>query len=140
MKKIDIRWVKNRKTIKSSLKLVDRVSYNDYPNGTATVELIGVTRKTPEARVHFIFSPKKGRSFFWDEKSQKDALQDFGWTLNCLVSMNFNEVENDYNYYFNFPNGKHCGMNNEEFDCMIAAMQVIKKDLNNLLTVNNFAK
>ena len=45
---IDIRWVENRKTKKSSLNVVPRVSYNDYPAGTATVELIGVTKKTPD--------------------------------------------------------------------------------------------
>ena len=42
---IDIRWVKNSKTKGSSFKLVDRVPYNDYPSGTATVELTRIKTK-----------------------------------------------------------------------------------------------
>ena len=136
---IDIRWIKNRKTLNSGFKLVERENWHNYPCGTATVEMVGVTKKTPEVRVHFYFSPKKGSGMFWDEKAQKDILQDFDWTLYCVAIMTFNEIENDYNYYFNFPNGKHCGMNSEELLYMIDALQLIKKDLNNLLTLNNFS-
>jgi hypothetical protein len=141
MKMIDIRWIKNRKTKKSSLKLVNRVPYNDYPEGTATVDLIGVTQKTPEAKIHFVFPEKKGNSPEWDWKGNTVNYKNVNWSFYCLVSMIFNEIENDYDYYFNFYNGKEWArINDKELADMIAAMQVIKKDLNNLLTVNNFTK
>ena len=141
MKMIDIRWIKNRKTKKSSLKLVNRVPYNDYPEGTATVDLIGVTQKTPEAKIHFVFPEKKGNSPEWDWKGNTVNYKNVNWSFHCLVSMIFNEIENDYDYYFNFYNGKEWArINDKELADMIAAMQVIKKDLNNLLTVNNFTK
>ena len=141
MKMIDIRWIKNRKTKKSSLKLVNRVPYNDYPEGTATVDLIGVTQKTPEAKIHFVFPEKKGKCPEWNWKGDTVNYKNVNWSFHCLVSMIFNEIENDYDYYFNFYNGKEWArINDKELADMIAAMQVIKKDLNNLLTVNNFTK
>ena len=141
MKDIDIRWVKNRKTKNSSLNLVNRVPYNDYPKGTATVDLIGVTQKTPEAKIHFVFPEKKGKCPEWNWKGDTVNYKNVNWSFYCLVSMIFNKIENDYDYYFNFYNGKEWArINDKELADMIAAMQVIKKDLNNLLTVNNFTK
>tara|TARA_Y100000310_G_scaffold100163_1_gene98010 strand:- start:336 stop:761 length:426 start_codon:yes stop_codon:yes gene_type:complete len=141
MKMIDIRWVKNSKTKGSSFKLVDRVPYNDYPSGTATVELTRIKEKTPDAKIHFRFPIKKGKMNVWDWKNQKTATEDVNWDFKCMVDMIFNEVENDYDYYFNFFNGKNnARINDKEIVDMIAVMQVAKKDLNNLLTVNNFSK
>ena len=39
MKGIDVRWVENSKTKNTSLKTVAREKFNDYPEGTATVQL-----------------------------------------------------------------------------------------------------
>jgi len=141
MKDIDIRWVKNRKTKNSSLNLVNRVPYNDYPKGTATVDLIGVTQKTPEAKIHFVFPEKKGKCPEWNWKGDTVNYKNVNWSFYCLVSMIFNKIENDYDYYFNFYNGKEWArVNDKELADMIAIIQIIKKDLNNLLTVNNFTK
>tara|TARA_Y100000310_G_scaffold28683_1_gene27304 strand:- start:279 stop:704 length:426 start_codon:yes stop_codon:yes gene_type:complete len=141
MKMIDIRWVKNGKTKKSSLKLVDRVPYNDYPNGTATAELVKVTEKTPEVKVHFCFPNKKGKRCIWDWQNQKSLWENTDWSCYCLVSMIFNKIENDYDYYFNFYNGKcHARINDQELSEMVSTINVIKSDLKNLLTVNNFSK
>ena len=140
MKMIDIRWVENRKTKKSSLNVVPRVSYNDYPAGTATVELIGVTKKTPEVKVHFVFPEKSGKCPVWDWDSNVANYQDKEWSFRCQVNMIFNEVENDYDYYFNFYNGKDWArINDQELLDMVTVIQVVKKDLKNLLTVNNFS-
>ena len=58
-----------------------------------------------------------------------------------INSLGFNKAEKDYDYYFNFFNGKYnARVNDKEMIDMITAIQVIKKDLNNLLTVNNFTK
>tara|TARA_Y100000310_G_C20414527_1_gene683637 strand:- start:70 stop:495 length:426 start_codon:yes stop_codon:yes gene_type:complete len=141
MKDIDIRWVKNRKTKNSSLNLVNRVPYNDYPEGTATVDLVGVTQKTPEAKIHFVFPEKKGECPEWDWKGNTVNYKNVNWSFYCLVSMIFNKIENDYDYYFNFYNGKEWArVNDKELADMITIIQIIKKDLNNLLTVNNFTK
>ena len=141
MKDIDIRWVKNRKTKNSSLNLVNRVPYNDYPKGTATVDLVGVTQKTPEAKIHFVFPEKKGECPEWDWKGNTVNYKNVNWSFYCLVSMIFNKIENDYDYYFNFYNGKEWArVNDKELADMITIIQIIKKDLNNLLTVNNFTK
>ena len=141
MKMIDIRWVKNRKTKNSSLNLVNRVPYNDYPKGTATVDLVGVTQKTPEAKVHFVFPEKKGECPEWDWKGNTVNYKNVNWSFYCLVSMIFNKIENDYDYYFNFYNGKEWArVNDKELADMITIIQIIKKDLNNLLTINNFTK
>lgn len=141
MKNIDIHWVENRKTKKSSLNVVPRALWNDYPAGTATVEVIGVTKKTPEVKVHFVFPEKKGKHPEWDWKGNTVNYVDTNWSFRCQVNMIFNQVENDYDYYFNFYNGKDWArVNDEELVDMIAVIQVIKKDLNNLLTVNNFSK
>ena len=135
---IDIRWIKNSKTKKSGLKLVERKSWHDYPSGTATVEIVGVTKKNPEIRVHFYFDSKSDKGMFWDATIKKTTLQDFKWTLNCVATMTFNEFENDYNYYFNFPNGKNCTMNDKELMQMVETLHTIKRDLKNILTLHNF--
>ena len=141
MKMIDIRWLKNSKTKDSSFKLVDRVPYNDYPSGTATVELTRIKEKTPDVKIHFHFPIKDGKRGIWDWGSQKSIEQDVAWGFQCMVNLIFNETEKDYDYYFNFFNGKyHARVNDKEMIDMITAIQVIKKDLNNLLTVNNFTK
>ena len=131
---IDIRWIKNRKTKKSSLKLVNRVPYNDYPEGTVTVDLIGVTQKTPEAKIHFVFPEKKGECPEWDWKGNTVNYKNVNWSFYCLASMIFNEAEKDYDYYFNFYNGKEWALMNErEFEIVYSTMKNIKRDLVDLL-------
>ena len=55
MKDIDVRWVENSKTKKTSLKTISREKYNDYPEGTATVQLENIKSKNSDAKVWFIF-------------------------------------------------------------------------------------
>ena len=142
MKMLDIRWIKNSKTKKNSaLNLVDRIAYNEYPNGTATVELDRIKEKTPDVKIHFHFPSKDGKRYIWDWKRQKTVSEKVVWGFQCMVNLIFNETEKDYDYYFNFFNGKYnARVNDKEMIDMITAIQVIKKDLNNLLTVNNFTK
>ena len=137
---IDIRWVSNRKTKQSSLNLVGRVPYNEYPAGTATVELIGITKEIPEAKIHFVFPKKSGKRPFWDWSGKTTHYSEIEWSFTCQVDMIFNEVEKDYDYYFNFHHGKNWArINDKEMVDMIVVIQLVKKDLKNLLTVNNFS-
>ena len=141
MKDIDIRWVENRKTKKSSLNVVPRVSYNDYPAGTATVELLGVRQNFPEAKVTFIFPIKSDTHNVWDFKLQKANRENINWKVDVQVSLMYNETNKDYDIYINFPCGKYNSplLNSEEFDVFYRAVNQIKSDLNNILTVNNFS-
>ena len=146
MKNIDIRWVKNAKTKKlypsSSFNLVSREAYNDYPDNTATVELIGVRQKFPEAKITFIFPIKSETYNVWDYQSQKANRQNIGWKVDVQVNLVYNETNKDYDIYMNFPCGKYNSplLNFQEFDVFYHTIKQIKFDLSNLLTVNNFSK
>ena len=135
MKMIDIRWVKNRKTKKSSLKLVDRIPYNEYPVGTATVELVGIAQKTPEAKVTIIFPFKKGEYASFDYSNDKTVKEILSWNVVIQGSLVYDKVEKDYTYYIHFPNGKWntALMNEREFEIAYSTMRNIKRDLVNLL-------
>ena len=141
MKDIDIRWVKNAKTKGSSFNLVSREAYNDYPDNTATVELLGVRQNFPEAKVTFIFPIKSETYNVWDYQSQKANRQNIDWKINVQVSLMYNETNKDYDIYINFPCGKYNSplLNSQEFDIFYRAVNQIKSDLNNILTVNNFS-
>ena len=129
MEMIDIRWVKNRKTKKSSLKLVDRAKWNSYPLNTVTVDMVGVTKKHPELKVTFYFPKKKGKQSLWDGK-----IEDVSWPLALQANLVYNKTEQDYDYYFNFPHGKEGALMNErEFEIVYFSMSSIKFDLVNLL-------
>jgi len=142
MKDIDIRWVKNAKTKDSSFVLIARQAYNDYPDNTATVELIGVRQKFPEAKITFVFPIKSETYNQWDFQSQKANRQNIDWKVDVQVNLIYNETNKDYDIYMNFPCGKYNSplLNFQEFDCFYDAVKRIKTDLNNLLTVNNFTK
>ena len=141
MKDIDIRWVENAKTKGSSFNLVSREAYNDYPDNTATVELLGVRQNFPEAKVTFIFPIKSETYNVWDYQSQKANRQNIDWKINVQVSLMYNETNKDYDIYINFPSGKYNSplLNSQEFDVFYRAVNQIKSDLNNILTVNNFS-
>ena len=141
MKDIDIRWVENAKTKGSSFNLVSREAYNDYPDNTATVELLGVRQNFPEAKVTFIFPIKSETYNVWDYQSQKANRQNIDWKINVQVSLMYNETNKDYDIYINFPSGKYNSplLNSQEFDIFYRAVNQIKSDLNNILTVNNFS-
>ena len=141
MKDIDIRWVKNAKTKGSSFNLVSREAYNDYPDNTATVELLGVRQNFPEAKVTFIFPIKSETYNVWDYQSQKANRQNIDWKINVQVSLMYNETNKDYDIYINFPCGKYNSplLNSQEFDIFYRAVNQIKSDLNNILTVSNFS-
>ena len=142
MKDIDIRWVKNSKTKDSPFDLVSRQAYNDYPENTATVELLGVRQKFPEAKITFIFPTKSDTCNVWDFSLQKANRQNIDWKVDVQVNLMYNETNKDYDIYMNFPCGKHNSplLNFQEFDCFYRALNNIKSDLNNFLTVNNFTK
>ena len=141
MKDIDIRWVKNAKTKDSSFDLVARQAYNDYPHNTATVELIGVRQKFPEAKITFVFPIKSETYNVWDYQSQKANRQNIDWRVDVQVNLVYNETNKDYDVYINFPCGKYNSplLNLQEFDCFYDAIKRIKVDLNNLLTTSNFS-
>lgn len=129
MKMIDIRWAKNRKTKKSSLKLVDRAKWNSYPLNTATVDMVGITKKHPELKVTFYFSKKKGKQSLWNGK-----IENVSWPLAIQANLIHNEIEQDYDYYFNFSHGKGGALMNErEFEIVYSTMKNIKCDLVDLL-------
>ena len=142
MKDIDVRWVKNAKTKDSSFDLVARQAYNDYPDNTATVELIGVRQKFPEAKITFVFPIKSGTYNQWDFQKQKSDRQNIDWKVDVQVNLIYNETNKDYDIYMNFPCGKYNSplLNSQEFDVFHCAVKQIKSDLSNLLTVNNFTK
>ena len=142
MKNIDIRWVQNARTKGSSFNLVSREAYNDYPEDTATVELIGVRQNFPEAKVIFIFPTKADTYNVWDFKSQKANRQNIDWKVDVQVNLRYNETNKDYDIYINFPCGKYNSplLNFQELDIFYNAVKQIKFDLSNLLTVNNFSK
>ena len=142
MKDIDIRWVRNTKTKDSSLKLVEREQWNEYSENTATVELIGVRQKFPEAKITFIFPIKSETYNVWDYQSQKANRQNIDWKVDVQVNLVYNETNKDYDIYMNFPCGKYNSplLNFQEFDTFYRAIKQIKFDLSNLLTVNNFSK
>ena len=141
MKDIDIRWVENAKTKDSSFNLVSREAYNDYPDNTATVELLGVRQNFPEAKVTFIFPIKSDTHNVWDFKLQKANRENINWKVDVQVSLMYNETNKDYDIYINFPCGKYNSplLNSQEFDIFYRAVNQIKSDLNNILTVNNFS-
>ena len=141
MKDIDIRWVKNAKTKGSSFNLVSREAYNDYPDNTATVELLGVRQNFPEAKVTFIFPIKSDTHNVWDFKLQKANRENINWKVDVQVSLMYNETNKDYDIYINFPCGKYNSplLNSQEFDIFYRAVNQIKSDLNNILTVSNFS-
>jgi len=142
MKDIDIRWVKNTKTKDSSLKLVEREQWNEYSENTATIELLGIRQKFPEAKVTFIFPNKQETYNEWDWQSGKGNAKNISWHTSVQVNMIYNETNKDYDIYMNFPCGKYNSplLNFQEFDCFYRAVNQIKLDLNNLLTVNSFTK
>ena len=70
MKDIDVRWVENSKTKKTSLKTISREKYNDYPEGTATVQLENIKSKNSDAKVWFIFEGKNDVVTEWDYQKQ----------------------------------------------------------------------
>jgi hypothetical protein len=142
MKDIDIRWVRNTKTKDSSLKLVEREQWNEYSENTATIELLGIRQKFPEAKITFVFSIKSETYNVWDYQSQKVNRQNIDWKANVQVNLVYNKTNQDYDIYMNFPCGKYNSplLNFQEFDCFYRAVNQIKLDLNNLLTVNSFTK
>ena len=142
MKDIDIRWVKNTKTKDSSLKLVEREQWNEYSENTATIELLGIRLKFPEAKVTFIFPNKQETYNEWDLQSGKANTKNISRHISVQVNMIYNETNKDYDMYINFPCGKYNSplLNSREFDVFHCAVKQIKSDLNNLLTVNNFTK
>lgn len=146
MKNIDIRWVKNAKTKKlypsSSFNLVSREAYNDYPDNTATVELIGVRSSFPEAKITFVFPLKQGTYNEWDFNTQQTNTCNISWRANIQINLLYNAINKDYDVYINFPSGKYNSplLNFQEFDVFYNVVKQIKFDLSNLLTVNNFSK
>jgi len=142
MKDIDIRWIRNTKTKDSSLKLVEREQWNEYSENTATIELLGIRQKFPEAKITFIFPIKSETYSQWDFQLQKANRQNIDWKVNIQVNLVYNKTNKDYDIYMNFPCGKYNSplLNFQEFDCFYRAVNQIKLDLNNLLTVNSFTK
>ena len=141
MKDIDIRWVENAKTKGSSLTLVDREPWNDYPENTATVELLGVRKEFPEAKISFRFTQKPDAYYDYDYSTKSSVLNSVNWSVRVQVNMTYNTVNKDYDIYINFPSGKYNSplLNSQEFDIFYRAVNQIKSDLNNILTVNNFS-
>lgn len=141
MKDIDIRWVENAKTKSSSLTLVDREPWNDYPENTATVELLGVRKKFPEAKISFRFAQKPDTYYDYDYSTKSSVLNSVNWSVRVQVNMAYNTINKDYDIYINFPSGKYNSplLNSQEFDVFYRAINQIKSDLNNILTVNNFS-
>jgi len=142
MKDIDIRWVKNAKTKSSSLTLVKREPWNDYPENTATVELLGVRKKFPEVKISFRFSEKADTYNDYNWSTKQTVVNTISWSVRVQVNMVYNVTNKDYDIYINFPSGKQGSplLNFKEFDCFYRAVNQIKLDLNNLLTVNSFTK
>jgi len=146
MKNIDIRWVKNAKTKKlypsSSFNLVSREAYNDYPDNTATVELLGVRKRFPEAKISFIFPKKVDTYNEYNYSTKLSVSNSINWSVRIQVNMTYNTTNKDYDIYINFPSGKYNSplLNFQEFDVFYNAVKQIKFDLSNLLTVNNFSK
>lgn len=141
MKDIDILWVKNAKTKNSSLNLVSRKPWNDYPENTATVELLGVRKKFPEAKVSLIFPQKPDTYNDYNWSTKQTVVNTINWSVRVQVNMVYNVTNKDYDIYINFPSGKQGSplLNFQEFDCFYDAIKHIKADLNNLLTTNNFS-
>lgn len=143
MKMLDICWVKNSRVKNCrDFKKVDRAPWNEYPVGTATVELVRVRADTPDVKIHFHFPSKQGMAFgLWDDKKQSYAENLVSWSFKCTANLMFNKVENDYDCHFNFFLGKYNTpkVNNKEMIEMVEVIQLVKKDLKNLLTVNNFS-
>ena len=141
MKDIDIRWVENAKTKSSSLTLVDREPWNDYPENTATVELLGVRKEFPEAKISFRFTQKPDAYYNYDYSTKSSVLNSVNWSVCVQVNMTYNTVNKDYDIYINFPSGKYNSplLNSQEFDIFYRAVNQIKSDLNNILTVSNFS-
>ena len=141
MKDIDIRWVENAKTKSSSLTLVDREPWNDYPENTATVELLGVRKEFPEAKISFRFTQKPDAYYNYDYSTKSSVLNSVNWSVCVQVNMTYNTVNKDYDIYINLPAGKYNSplRNSQEFDIFYRAVNQIKSDLNNILTVNNFS-
>ena len=142
MKDIDIRWVKNAKTKNSSLSLVVREPWNDYPENTATVELLGVRKKFPEVKISFRFSEKADTYNDYNYSTKSITVNSINWSVRVQVNMIYNTTNQDYDIYINFPTGKFNSplLNSQEFDTFYRAIKQIKFDLSNLLTVNNFSK
>ena len=142
MKGIDVRWVENSKTKNTSLKTVAREKFNDYPEGTATVQLENIKSKNPDARVWFIFKGKNDTVAEWDYQKQVALPRSIVWRTTVQVDLIYKEYIDDYYMYINFPNGKYNAplLNSTEFDTFYNTIKQIKFDLSNLLTVNNFSK
>ena len=142
MKDIDIRWIKNTKTKNSSLKLVARKEWNDYPDGTATVQLEKIKSKNPNAKIWFVFEGKNDTVIEWDYQKQAGVSRSIVWRTTVQVDLIYKENIDDYYMYINFPNGKYNAplLNSTEFDTFYNTIKQIKFDLSNLLTVNNFSK
>ena len=141
MKDIDIRWVENAKTKDSSFNLVSREAYNDYPDNTATIELLRVRQNFPEAKISFIF-PKKADTYNdYNYSTKSHVPKSINWSVRIQVNMVYNIINKDYDIYINFPSGKFSSplLNFQEFDIFYRAINQIKSDLNNILTVNNFS-
>jgi hypothetical protein len=142
MKDIDIRWVENVKTKSSSLTLIDREPWNDYPENTATVELLGVRKRFPEAKISFIFPKKVDTYNEYNYSTKLSVSNSINWSVRIQVNMTYNTTNKDYDIYINFPSGKYNSplLNFQEFDIFYRTINQIKSDLNNILTVNNFSK
>ena len=140
MKGIDVRWVENSKTKNTSLKTVAREKFNDYPEGTATVQLENIKSKNPDARVWFIFKGKNDTVAEWDYQKQVALPRSIVWRTTVQVDLIYKENIDDYYMYINFPNGKYNAplLDSTEFDLLHDTVKKIRHDLNNTLTVNNF--
>ena len=134
MKDIDVRWVENSKTKKTSLKTISREKYNDYPEGTATVQLENIKSKNPDAKVWFIFEGKNDTYTEWDYQKQAGVSRSIVWRTTVQVDLVYKENIDDYYMYINFPNGKYNAplLDGEEFGLLYHTVNKIKNQLKSL--------
>lgn len=134
MKGIDVRWVENSKTKKTSLKTVSREKYNDYPQGTATVQLENIKLKNSDARVWFVFKFKNDTFIEWDYQQQMGVPSGITWSTTVQVDLTYKENVDDYYMYINFPTGKYNAplLNSEEFGLLYHTVNEIKNELKSL--------
>ena len=145
-------WIKNSITKNSSLPLTEKAPYNGYPEGTATVELLGKKEKYPEAKIAFVFPSKPDSYDEWvypishesgcpdmDFKPTKKTRH-CNWQVCMQANLVYNKVASDYDVYIYFPNGKFSSplLNAREFRDFYVTVNDIKQQLNNLLTSENF--
>ena len=92
MKDIDVRWVENSKTKKTSLKTISREKYNDYPEGTATVQLENIKSKNSDAKVWFIFEGKNDVVTEWDYQKQARVSRGIVWRTTVQVDLVYKKI------------------------------------------------